>query len=113
MPKLGDDWEVKAVVRSLETDVASLQKIVAGLAARVQVLAGGGNMAAQDIYGHWRRALTAAVLRVQDGAQSAAAEVQPITLPGERTAIIYVKVIAFSADKLLAEPDSGGLLVAL
>ena len=72
-------------------------------------------MAEQDIYGHWRRALTDAVLKLTEHADlvSAAAEVKDIILPDGRQAIIYVKVIRYDEAKLLAEPPSGGLLAPL
>ena len=38
MPKLGDSWDVVEVVRSLVTEIDSLQKITAALEARMQVL---------------------------------------------------------------------------
>jgi hypothetical protein len=41
MQLLGESWDVVEVVRSLVTEVDSLQKIVAGQEARLQVLEGG------------------------------------------------------------------------
>ena len=38
MQRLGESWDVVEVVRSLVTEVDSLQKIVAGQEARLQVL---------------------------------------------------------------------------
>ena len=38
MQQLGESWDVVEVVRALVTEVTALQKIVAGLEARVQVL---------------------------------------------------------------------------
>jgi hypothetical protein len=72
-------------------------------------------MAEQDIFGHWRRALTDAIGRMTDEKQivSAAQEVKQITLADGRQAIIFVKVIEFDAAKLLLEPGSGGLLASL
>ena len=40
MQPLGESWDVVEVVRSLVTEVDSLQKIVAGQEARLQVLEG-------------------------------------------------------------------------
>jgi hypothetical protein len=41
MQPLGESWDVVDVVRSLVTEVDSLQKIVAAQEARLQVLEGG------------------------------------------------------------------------
>lgn len=69
----------------------------------------------QDIWGHWRRAVTDAVLRLSEDEQmvSAVQEVKQIELADGRAAIIYVKVMVFDEGKLLADPASGGLLGAL
>jgi hypothetical protein len=55
MQLLGESWDVVEVVRSLVTEVDSLQKIVAGQEARLQVLEGGplpllqvGTLVAED-----------------------------------------------------------------
>ena len=40
MQSLGSSWDVVEVIRSLVTEVDSLQKIVAGQEARLQVLEG-------------------------------------------------------------------------
>ena len=49
MQPLGESWDVVEVVRSLVTEVDSLQKIVAGQEARLQVLERPGAAAADQV----------------------------------------------------------------
>lgn len=67
--------------------------------------------AEQDIYGHWRRALTNALERMTDHPElvSAAEEVKQIRLEDGREAIIFVKVIEYREAEMLLHPVSGGL----